>query len=63
MKLPNKKVPDFRLSADSDLTFLLPRHLMHEFDYARTLAWIDVAMWKDCALAFIRRKFNANKTA
>ncbi|AQW60601.1 CHAD domain-containing protein [Vibrio owensii] len=37
MKLPNKKVADFRLSADSDLSFLLPRHLMHEFDYARTL--------------------------
>lgn len=37
MKLPNKKVADFRLSADSDLNFLLPRHLMHEFDYARTL--------------------------
>ncbi|AYO23057.1 CHAD domain-containing protein [Vibrio owensii] len=37
MKLLNKKVPDFRLSADSDLSFLLPRHLMHEFDYARTL--------------------------
>ena len=25
------------MSADSDLNFLLPRHLMHEFDYARTL--------------------------
>lgn len=37
MKLLNKKVADFRLSADSDLSFLLPRHLMHEFDYARTL--------------------------
>ncbi|TDE25897.1 CHAD domain-containing protein [Vibrio owensii] len=37
MKLLNKKVADFRLSADSDLNFLLPRHLMHEFDYARTL--------------------------
>ena len=37
MKLLNKKVADFKLSADSDLSFLLPRHLMHEFDYARTL--------------------------